>query len=148
MNFGDANQRIGDDHQHEVQMDHWWEMLGDIAQDLERLEGDLADLQKECQRLEKAGMYPAVPTESWEGRNGGETKYLRMIFPKSTPGVRRKEYIGCKRSAIAEARRLATNRQRWEELDRAKIQLERFLRIIRNELARIAERAAYYRVRE
>lgn len=145
--IGDRGQPIGHDHDSEVQMDPWWELLGDIAQDLERLEGELLELRQECQRLEKAGMYPAVPTESWERRDGGKSKYLRMVFPQGTPGVRRKEYVGCKPEAIAEARRLAANRQRWEELDRAGIKLERFLAMMRSDLHRIAGRVGNYGIR-
>lgn len=144
--IGDSEQRIRHDHDFEAQMEPWSELLGDIAQELERLEGNLIDLQQECQQLEQAGMYPAIPTESWEKREGGKSKYLRMVFPHRTPGMRRKVYIGCKPDAIAEARRLAANRQRWEELDRAKTTLERFLSTMRGELGRIAGRAAQYQV--
>lgn len=58
----------------------------------------------------------------------------------------RKLYIGNKPEAITEARRLAANRRRWEELEQASIQLERFLRMMRCELASLADRVARYQV--
>lgn len=118
MDFGDT--RLGDrvqlqgdlgPNEFEEEMDPWWELLGDIAQDIERLEGELADMRLESQVLEKAGMYPGIPSESWQSRNG-KGSYLRMIFPRRTPGMPRKLYVGCKEEAVAEARQLAARRRR------------------------------------
>jgi hypothetical protein len=144
MDFGDTGQ--GDQVQNpsrSAPKSEFEELLGDISQDLKRLEGDLADLRMESQALEKAGMYPRVATESWQPRNG-KGSYLEMIFPRSTPRMRRKLYIGNKPAAIAEARRMNANRRRWEALEQAIIQLERFLRMIRCEVSRLADRVARY----
>jgi hypothetical protein len=153
MDFGDTRsgdrvelqEDLGPKTEFEAEMDLWWELLGDISQDLERLEGELANRRMESQALEKAGMYPAIPTESWQPRNG-KGNYLRMVFPRGTPGVQRKEYVGNKPEAITEARRLAANRRRWEELERASTQVEAFLGGIRYELGTIAGRLARYQV--
>lgn len=70
-------------------------------------------------------MYPAIPTESWQDRNG-TGKYLYMLFSGnrhggySGPGGKRKLYVGNKPDRITEARRLAANRRRYDELQRAR----------------------------
>lgn len=131
------------------EMDPWWAVLGDISQDLERLEIGLAEMRERRERLEVAGMYPAVPTESWETRNGSETKYLRMVFGRDRPaGWSRKKYVGCKPEAILEARRLASNREKWKRLDREVGALERFLLNMRVNLSQTADRLARYRLSE
>jgi len=71
-------------------------------------------------------MYPAIPTESWQERNG-KGKYLYMLFSAnrygggySGPDGKRKLYIGNKPARIEAARRLAANRRRHEGLQRAR----------------------------
>jgi len=74
-------------------------------------------------------MYPAIPTESWQDRNG-KGKYLYMLFSVdcsgsgySGPGGKRKVYIGNKPDCIKKARQLAENRRRYEKLQRARREL-------------------------
>lgn len=125
----------------------WAGLLGSLQADLEALTADLSRLKDERLRLEKMSMYPCQPTESWEFRDGGETKYLRMVFGRERPaGWPRKVYIGCKLEAVMEARRLAANRRRWEDLDRKVAELERFLVTMRANLSQAADRLARYRV--
>jgi len=71
-------------------------------------------------------MYPAIPTESWQERNG-KGQYLYMLFSAnrygggySGPDGKRKIYIGNKPKRIEAARRLARNRRSYEELQRAR----------------------------
>lgn len=81
----------------------------------------LGEIETGLSHLEAAGMYPAVPTEQWQRRNGNG-EYLYMIFRKGKngeyqgPDGKRKVYIGCKAEAIGEARRLAANRRKYERL--------------------------------
>lgn len=154
MDFGDRRlgdrvaiqEELGPKNEYEAACDVWGGIMGDILQDLERLEGELLDMREESQKLEKAGMYPAVPSESWQPRNG-KGSYLRMVFPRGTPGMPRKLYIGNKPEAVAEARQLKARRVRWEELNEAIRNIESFLKRIRWELAGIAQRVenvSYY----
>ena len=124
--IGDKIATILDDHSQAVPK--WADILSKIMEDLRRLEAGLEDMKLDCVRLEAAGMWPAVPTEMWEERNGSEARYLRLYFPRGTLGVREKTYIGCKPSAIADARRKMANRIRWEGLDGEICDLERVLR--------------------
>jgi len=70
-------------------------------------------------------MYPAIPAESWQDRNG-KGRYLYMLFPSNGNGAytgpdgKRKLYVGNKPERIEAARRLAANRRRYEELQRAR----------------------------
>lgn len=82
----------------------------------------LDDIEAAMATLREAGMYPSVPTESWESRNGSDPIYLIMVFPKAphpdylSPTGKRKVYIGKKADKIANAQRLAYNRSAWETL--------------------------------
>jgi hypothetical protein len=86
-------------------------------------------LTLEMRRIAAAGMYQAVPTEQWQSRGGGEAKYLYMLFRSNSqgeyygPAGRRKLYVGADPAKIAEARRLAANRQRWEQIAEVKDRL-------------------------
>ncbi len=134
------------------EMDPWWEILGDISQDLERLEMELAEMREQRERLEEAGMYPGIPTESWQSRNGSETEYLRLIFPRGTPdipagsGGRKRLYIGCDPAKIEEARRMVANREQWEGVDREVAKLEHFLDMRKARLEGVAWDLARYQV--
>lgn len=153
MDFGDARsgdrvelrEDLGPNTEYEAACNVWGEILGDILQDLERLEGELAAMRLECQALEKAGMYPGIPSESWQSRNG-KGNYLRMVFPRKTVGMPRKLYVGNKPEAVAEARQLAARRHRWEQLEKGMTRVEGFLRGIRVDLSRLADWLARYQV--
>ena len=124
----------------ETQMGVWGKLIEDILVDLRRLETGLMSMRRERLRLEVAGMWPAVPTESWEPRTNsthGEARYLRLLFPAGTRGQKRyRVYVGSKQEAIAEARRKAVNRRRWEKLDEEIAGLERCLRNVEAALNR------------
>lgn len=153
MNFGDSLQgdlaRTGAGAG--PKMVEWSGLLGDIERQVVHLEYCLAGMRGTMARLEEAGMYPAVPSFTWEAReNDGyeQKRYLRLIFPSRTPGIARKVYVGCKAEKVAEAKRLTRNRQVWEQLDREATRLERFLRMQRASLERVAREVAGYRLPE
>lgn len=114
----------------------WADLLMGLMEDLARLECGLVDMKIEALRLEAVGMWPAVPSESWEARNGGDAVYLRLVFPvRKGPGGQRKVYVGRDPAKVAAARRKTANRLRWEELDRAIAKLEMLLRSVEARLA-------------
>ena len=119
----------------------WADLLMAIMEDLARLESGLLAIKLEQARLEAAGMYPAVPTESWEARNGGEARYLRMVFPMGALEEGRKIYVGCDPLRIEEAQCMATRRVRWERLEVERGRLEQALGSLRWILEREAQRA-------
>lgn len=108
----------------------------------------LGKLERAMAALEEAGMYPAVPTEQWQSRNGGEPIYLYMMFHfdhrqggYTGPDGKQKVYVGCKEKRIDEARRLARNRRRWEQLQRTRQQLGAWLVDVESEVKRLARRS-------
>jgi hypothetical protein len=128
----------------------WLELLRQIRDEMVRLESALAGMRLQMERLEEAGMYPAVPSESWESRSNsthGEARYLRLVFPSRAPGPR-KVYVGCDPAKITEARKRASNRRAWEWLDREATRLDRFLRMQRAGLERVAREVSRYEVKE
>lgn len=112
------------------------EQLGEAARYLARL-------RLEMERLEKMGMYPAVPREQWQTRKG-RGYYLHMLFRSDGngsyqgPGGCRILYVGSDPSRIEEARRRVANRKRWEQLHQAAADLDRFLFVEMAELGRVA----------
>ena len=124
----------------------WADLLMAIMEDLARLESGLLAIKLEQARLEAAGMYPAVPTESWEARNGGEARYLRMVFPMGALKKGRKLYVGADPARIAAARNKAERRARWETLEWERGRLERALMAVWAGLDRVAERVSVYRI--
>lgn len=92
-------------------------------------------------------MWSAVPTESWEARNGGDRVYLRLLLPAGTNGQRRcRVYIGSKPEAIADARRKSANRIRWERLDKEIHDLEQKLRYVEMALKRQRSAVQFYQL--
>jgi len=123
--------------------------LAQASQHLAKLRQVLAD-------LEQAGMYPGLPAEQWQSRNGGEKDYLYMVFRLAEDGKsyegpegKRKVYVGNKAEAIVEARRLAANRQYWSELNTLARSLERWLILRQRETQNLAgETNRWPRVKE
>ncbi len=114
----------------------------------------LRGLKEEMEGLEKSGMYPAVPTEQWQSRNGSGRRYLYMLFRYSRamggysgPGGKRKVYVGCKEERIAEARRLVENRLRWEEVEKEVRRVEWWVTGFRRDLKKLVGRAGTLRER-
>ena len=63
----------------------------------------LGEIGVQIAELEEQGVYDSIPSESFEARNGGEKRYLRLVFPTGGRG-RRKVYIGADSAAIEAAR--------------------------------------------
>lgn len=152
MTFGDTQR--GDRVELEAQagpiLQDWADILTGIMEQVARLERALSAIQRDMAELEVAGMYAAVPTESWESRSNtdhGEARYLRMLFPNGVlPGGRRKLYVGCDPAKIRKARKLAGNRRRWEALEAERQRLERFLRMVRSSVGGVAGQVSGYRI--
>ncbi len=107
----------------------------------------LTALRAQMERLEQEGMYPAIPSEQWQSRNGIEEKrYLYMLFRKGSngryqgPDGKRKVYVGCNPERIAEARRLAANRREYENLNKTVERLEMWINARQREVGNLADR--------
>ncbi len=98
------------------------DFLETIREQLQAAQDHLEVVCTDMVRLEQAGMYPSVPHEQWQGRDGGDAKYLYMLFRQGRDGQyegpegKRKLYVGCDPERITEARRLAKNRKRYQHL--------------------------------
>ena len=98
-----------------------------IADHLAALQTIRAAWLAEMATLEDQGIDEAIPTESWETRNGGG-KYLRLVYPTDRQtGQRRKVYVGADPAAIETARARVDRRRRWETLSANLAQLDRVL---------------------
>lgn len=127
------------------------EMFRVIESALDEAGARLYGMGEEMEHLEVEGMYCAVPSEQWQGRNGSSRKYLYMLFRYSYdvggvggfqgPDGKRKVYVGCKEERIREARGLAKNRVKWEGLQRDSQGLERWIERMRSDLMRLVVRA-------
>ena len=124
------------------------EMFQVIEVSLDEARARECGMRDEMGRLETAGMYPAVPTEQWQARNGSSNRYLYMLFRYSVvmgeysgPGGKRKVYVGCKEERVLEARRLVENRVQWEAVRREMRVLERWVIVFRRDLERLVQRA-------
>lgn len=91
------------------------EILDDIEVALANIATHLDEIASEIAHLEADGVFDQVPSESWETRNGGDTRYLRLVFP-STRGKRHKEYIGCNPVKIAAAQAKIERSERRKRL--------------------------------
>jgi hypothetical protein len=92
-------------------------VLGEIVDHLAALQAIRAGWLAELVALENQGIDEAIPSESWETRNGGETKYLRLVFPTDPKTrQRRKVYVGADPAAIEAARERVERRKRWGTL--------------------------------
>lgn len=122
--------------------------LLEIHTGIEAAQAHLARLRQAMDALEEAGMYPAIPTEQWQGRNGSEPVYLYMIFRfdhrrggYTGPDSKRKVYVGNKPARIAEARRLAKNREIWERLRSTSRRLGGWLAGMESDLSNLVYRS-------
>lgn len=105
-----------------------------IDKQLAAARGKLADIKERMNELAEAGMYPAVPSESWEEKSNTDNLYLYMRFPKNYngsghmgPGGRRRLYIGRDREKVYTARMKAARRKRWEQLKQKRDHLQRWI---------------------
>lgn len=113
-------------------LDECQDHLEEIDQNLNEAARYLRSLFLAMAKLELAGFYPAVPTEEWQSQNGnGDGLYLH--FPGKPDGTyqgpdgQQTVYIGSDSKQIAEARRLAENRRRYEQLSAAAQDLDIWL---------------------
>lgn len=130
----------------------WADKLTGILADLARLEAGLVVIRESMAELEAAGMYPGVPTESWETRTNtthGEARYLRMLFSIGVlPNGKRKLYVGADPARQRTAKLKASRRLRWERLEAERVRLERFLRMTRSSIGGVAGSVRRYRIPE
>jgi len=125
----------------------WTGLLLDIEGHLGRLEVGLMIIIREQAALCEEGVYPAVPTLFWDRDPNGEEKYAKLSFPVGAlPDGRRKLYIGCKERKIRAAKAKIARTQRLEQLEHERERLDRFLRMTRADLDRVARQVAGYRV--
>jgi hypothetical protein len=125
----------------------WTEILLDIERQLYHLENLLTLIISEQVALNTAGVYPAVPTLFWDNDPNGQPRYAKLSFPvDALPSGQRKLYIGCKESKITEAKQKIARTRRFEALKEERVRLERFLRMTRADLDRVARQVAGYRV--
>jgi hypothetical protein len=121
------------------------EQLACIGDNLAAAREHLGSIELAMDSLAAAGMYPAVPTEQVQARNG-RGQYLYMLFRRNEdgsyqgPGGRRKVYIGCDAERIAEARRLAENRKKYEVLLRMARDLEEWLEVHHDQVGELSIR--------
>jgi hypothetical protein len=124
------------------------EHLDEIAASLSNAIQHEQEIAAAMLELEQAGIYPAIASEQWQARGGGEAKYLYMLFrlDPSTgtytgPDSKRKLYIGADEIKIAEARRLNANRRAWEALQSHRNHLRLFIDSRKREIASVAANA-------
>lgn len=120
------------------------EQFETIQTHLDAAQMHLIAIRAEMQRLEADGMYDSVPTESWQTRNGVDNQYLYHLFGMDRdggytgPDGKRKVYVGCRPERIAQARALANNRRRYDELARAARDLALWLDFRQTDLKQLA----------
>jgi hypothetical protein len=125
----------------------WTDLLLDIERQLYHLEHLLAVIINEQVALCTEGVYPAEPTLFWDNDPNGQPRYCKLSFPRGAlPNGQRKLYIGCKPEKIAAAKQQIARTQRHEALGEERVRLERFLRMTRASLDRVADSVAGYRV--
>jgi len=128
----------------------YMEHLGKIRVGMEKAHVHRTQIRRRMNQIEREGMYPAVPREQWQARNGGEARYLYMLFRMNPDGSyqgpdgKRKVYVGADPRKQAEARRLAANRRRWEELNTVLQNLNAWLTRLTRELAEMATWIDHY----
>jgi hypothetical protein len=125
----------------------WTDLLLDIERQLYHLEHLLTVIINEQVALCTEGVYPAEPTLFWDNDPNGQPRYAKLSFPKGAlDNGQRKIYIGCKPEKITAAKAKIARTQRHEALGEERTRLERFLRMTRASLDRVADSVAGYRV--
>lgn len=120
-----------------------------INESLARAQAYQLAIRQAMARIKKAGMYPAVPTERWQSKDD-EAQGLHMVFPRNADGTyqgpngERQVYVGTAPEQQAEARRLVENRRRWEQLQWALDDLERWLDLRQSELQSLAKQCGQW----
>jgi len=100
----------------------------------------LEQIRQAMDDLAAAGMWPSVPTEDWSDNTG-----MYLLFRSNRdgtykgPGGKREIRVGRDPDAIAEVRRLAENRRRWEACELAAWNLDKWITGKWLELRHLAE---------
>jgi len=108
------------------------------------------NLESELAELEQTGMYPSVPSEQWQTRNGSG-EYLYMLFHTDRdgnyqgPDGKRKIYVGNKPERIEEARRLAANRVLYEQKRRSYDRLREWIHAVNYQARYLKQKADGWR---
>jgi len=97
------------------QVEQFVERINEVRAGLVAVSTRLDEIADEIMQLQEKGVFDEIPSESWETRNGGETRYLRLVFP-TTQGARRKMYVGADPGKIAEAQAKIERSRRNREL--------------------------------
>jgi hypothetical protein len=79
------------------------ELIAQVQTTLMQVRDRLAAIDVDISKLQEQGVFDDIPTESWEGRSGGDNRYLRLVFP-AKDGRRRRVYIGSTPNNIKAAR--------------------------------------------
>lgn len=128
------------------EMDLWTGLLLDIERQLYHLERLLTVIINEQVALCTEGIYPAVPTLFFDNDPLGQPRYAKLSLPRGTlDNGKRKIYIGCKPAKIQAAKAKIARTRRHEALGEERTRLERFLRMVRADLDRVARQVAHYR---
>lgn len=121
-----------------------------IREELQRAGAHLSIMQEELERLERVGMFDAIPTESWQARNGGDKKYLYLLFPQEHDGTfrsptgKKKVYVGCKTQKIADARVQVARRRRYDDLHAIASRLADWIAWREQDVATLAQRCGFW----
>jgi hypothetical protein len=115
--------------------------LTKTAYELAQAHAYLSRLQAAMEQISAAGIYPAASTERWK-----DDRYLYLYFRNGAPGLKldakQRLYIGADSAKIAEARRLARNRDQHHALNQQARELERWISSLERDIQSLATRAA------
>lgn len=109
------------------------DLLDEIRDKIIALDQRIATIDQEMEALVKQGVFDQIPSKSWETRNGGDTKYLRLIFP-TVNHKRRKQYVGCDPIKIEAAQAQIERTGHGNRLQAERRQLHQHLRRARGDL--------------
>lgn len=118
-----------------------------IETELDFAQSRLAEIEQSMRLLKLAGMYDSEPHFQWQSRNDNG-RYLYLIFRQnadgsySGPDGKRKVYIGCNESNIAEATRLTQNYKAYCSLQNKANELKRWIRDYQYELENLEKQIA------
>lgn len=108
------------------------DMLRKINAEIEKAKEEVGEIEAEQAGLIELGMYQQVPRVEWQSRNGSDANYMYLVFTMDqngkypSPKGKRKQYIGANYRKQQHAAVKIDRRQRWERLERKRIELERW----------------------
>ena len=98
-------------------LEQCWPLTIELQEALTAQQHRAAAISAEMDSLIETGVFDAIPSESWESRNGNQNNYLRLVYPTSG-GKRRRDYVGSNVTKIKEARAKINRTQRLHDLQR------------------------------